>query len=211
MTKPDTVVLIHGLYMHGVFLTVLARRLSHWGYEPVTFSYPTMRRSSQDNARALGKVVRSRGEGRVHLVAHSLGGLVVRHLLALEEELPRGRVVTLGTPHQGSHTARFLHARGLDFVCGLSLREALLGDAPAWEGRRELGSLAGTRNIGMGRALADVPPPADGMVAVAETRLAGMTDHICLPVTHTGMIYSMPVAVQVRTFLESGRFDHDTL
>lgn len=45
---------------------------------------------------------------RVDLVAHSMGGLVAR--LVLDDEVWRNRVanlVTLGTPHLGSHLARF--------------------------------------------------------------------------------------------------------
>jgi pimeloyl-ACP methyl ester carboxylesterase len=46
----------------------------------------------------------------IDLVAHSMGGLVAR--LALEHESTRRRVatlVTLGTPHAGSHLARYGH------------------------------------------------------------------------------------------------------
>jgi pimeloyl-ACP methyl ester carboxylesterase len=49
------------------------------------------------------------GERTVDLVAHSMGGLVCR--IALEDQETRARIrklITLGTPHAGTHVARFL-------------------------------------------------------------------------------------------------------
>ena len=62
--------------------------------------------------------------------------------------------------------------------------------------------------MGLGRLFGTVPAPADGIVTVAETCLPGMTEHICLPVSHAGMLLSPTVAVQVCAFLATGRFCH---
>ncbi len=49
------------------------------------------------------------GGGRVDLVAHSMGGLVARCYLQLLGGARRvDRLVTLGTPHQGTHAANFI-------------------------------------------------------------------------------------------------------
>ncbi len=55
--------------------------------------------------------------------------------------------------------------------------------------------------------MSDLPEPNDGTVAVEETRIEGMSDHIVLPVTHTGMIMSASVADHVVRFLNTGRFE----
>ncbi len=207
-TSPETVVLVHGLYMRGLIMDVLARRLERQGYETFTFSYHSVRSTLRENALALGCFLAGLHRTRVHLVAHSLGGLVLRHLAAIPPGLPQGRVVTLGTPHTGSRVAWRLRRRHLGALCGRGLSDGLLGDLPPWPADHPLGSLAGSVNMGLGRLVTGVAPPADGMVAVAETRLAGMSDHIVLPVSHTVMLFVPSVAAQVARFLDSGHFDH---
>ena len=44
-------------------------------------------------------------------------------------------------------------------------------------------------------------------VGVVETRLPGVADHIVLPSSHTGLVFSAPVARQVAAFLREGRFE----
>ncbi|MCP5419365.1 MAG: hypothetical protein H6970_08440 [Gammaproteobacteria bacterium] len=207
LVQTATVVLIHGLYLHGLSMGLLARRLRQVGYRTALFSYPSLRYSVPASAQKLAEYTTPLHASVLHFVAHSLGGLVVRALLDSGVELPPGRVVTLGTPHQGSHVARVMAGTRLKAVLGHSIDQGLLETGAAWPAGRELGSLAGTLNVGLGRIFS-VPPPADGAVAVAETRAPGMTDHVCLPVSHTGLLFAARVAEQVCYFLESGRFRH---
>jgi hypothetical protein len=66
--------------------------------------------------------------------------------------------------------------------------------------------IAGTRRLGMGRFLAKLPLPNDGVVCLDETRMPGLRDHLTMPVSHTGMIVSAGVTRQVCNFLELGYF-----
>lgn len=204
-----TVVLVHGLYLRGFCMGLLAYRLRQIGYRTCCPSYPSRALDATAVADYLAAQVRTLSTSVVHYVAHSLGGLVVRHLLVQVPDLPSGRVVTLGTPHQGSEVARRLSNGRWRFLLGHSLDLGLLGDAPPWPSGRELGSVAGTLNVGLGRLLATVPAPGDGTVAVAETYLAGVRDHLCLPVSHSGLLLSATVAAQVGAFLANGHFRHD--
>ena len=149
---------------------------------------------------------------RVHFVAHSLGGLVVMRCLQDYPEQRPGRVVVMGTPYRESHVARYLsrHALGR-WLCGMSLRSALLGKGTVWSGGRDLGVIAGTSSIGAGWIAPGLPRPNDGTVAVAETIVPGCTDEITLPVTHSGMVFSAKVARQVAHFLATGTFLHENI
>jgi pimeloyl-ACP methyl ester carboxylesterase len=204
----ELVVLVHGLYMNGWAMVPLAKRLQSLGYRTLIFSYPSVRSTPAGNALALAERVVDLDVLRVHYVAHSLGGIVVRHYFQRFPHRRPGRIVTLGTPHQGSHAARALSSGSFSFLLGHSFEKGFLADLPPWTPERELGSLAGTLNLGLGRLLSKAPGPGDGTVLVAETYLEGMADHICLPVSHTGMLFAPSVVVQVHAFLVTGRFRH---
>ena len=60
----------------------------------------------------------------------------------------------------------------------------------------------------IGRLLGPFREPNDGTVAVAETAIAGVTDHIVLPVAHMALLWSTAVAAQTEHFLLHGRFNH---
>lgn len=202
--------LVHGLWMSGLEMGLLQRRLQARGYRLYRFHYHTVGCDLQGNAERLNRYLASHVEGeRVHLVAHSLGGLVVRRLLHDHPAQRPGRVVTLGTPHQGSYIAKRASRSGLlRRLLGMSL-PALLGELPPWGALRDLGSLAGTLSLGVGWLFRGVPRPNDGTVAVAETRLEGMRDHYLLHASHFGLLFSSTAATQVAYFLQHGEFQRD--
>lgn len=74
---------------------------------------------------------------------------------------------------------------------------------------RPLGVIAGTRPVGLGRLFARFDEPNDGTVAVRETELHGMSDHLLLPVSHLGMMLSRKVVDECARFLRGGHFGPD--
>jgi pimeloyl-ACP methyl ester carboxylesterase len=205
----ETVVLIHGLFLRGEVMAPMAARLRHAGFATRVFTYPTLAQSPGENARALKRLTDDIDAPAVHFVGHSLGGLVLRHFFARNAPERPGRVVTLGTPHRYSQAARVL-AR-FEFARQLlnkSLEHGLLGDVPPWDGRHELGSIAGTMSVGLGRLIGGLHGPSDGTVAVDETRLEHQRDHICLPLTHMALIFAPAASAQTVHFLRHGRFMH---
>ena len=202
--------LLHGLWTHGALMQLQRYYLSRIGLDAVCYSYPSVRLTLDENAVRLGQFARGLGAARINWVGHSLGGLVILRMLEREPSLPPGRVVLLGVPYADSHAGRSLAGSRLGSrALGLSMHEWLAAKRPVGYPGREIGVLAGTLSIGLGRLVArDLPLPNDGAVALAETELAAASDRIALPVTHTGMLLSHSVARQTGAFLQTGMFDH---
>jgi len=203
------VLLVHGIWANGLDMVLLKTRLERAGFATRMFTYPSVRTPPCDNAHNLQRLVGRIKSPVLHFVCHSLGGLIVRHLFHHYPEQRPGRVVTLGTPHTTSTAARQLSRLSTGrWLLGHSLEEGLLGGAPPWHNSHDLGVVAGRLRLGFGLFVPGIPQPSDGTVAVAETRLEGMADHIVLPVSHFGMLLSRQVVSQTRHFLEHGRFRH---
>ncbi|MDO1509151.1 MULTISPECIES: triacylglycerol lipase [unclassified Neisseria] len=203
------VLLLHGLYMGTWIMQPLAHKLKKHGFTVDTFGYYSIRQTLPQHAVSLTEKVeqfyRCHNEP-LHFVGHSLGGLVLRHFAAMHPDLIRGRIVTLGTPHQGSSVAeRLKNMKFSRFTLGGSYRNGLDGNVPALPPGIELGSLAGNRPIGAGNLLG-IKGENDGTVCVKETFCEGMKDHIVLPVTHTSMLLNKDAAAQIEKFLHCGYF-----
>lgn len=202
-----TVVLVHGLLMPAFVMALLARRLRRCGFRTALFGCRPRREGVAGAAARLHAFAIRQSGASVHFVAHSLGGLVVRQLFHDFPGQRPGRVVTLGTPHTGSVVARRLVSRWWGrWLLGRSFAHGLSGEVPPWGGRRELGVIAGSRAVGVGRLFAPLPLPNDGTVAVAETGLGEASARRVLPVSHTQLLVSAQVAREVCCFLHQGRF-----
>lgn len=206
----ETVVLVHGLWMHGWVMKLMGTRLGRCGFNTVFFSYPSMRGSLSQNALTLSRFVARITGPRIHFIGHSLGGLLILQML---EEFPQsriGRVVLAGSPYNASCVATKLsrHDPGR-YILGRSMLQ-WLGQKPlACNGQHELGVIAGCRSVGGGRLISRLPLPNDGVVTVEETRIPGVNDQIVLDVTHSGMLLSAELAFQACSFLRYGHFLHN--
>ncbi|MGH8149588.1 MAG: esterase/lipase family protein [Steroidobacteraceae bacterium] len=224
MTR-ETVVYVHGLWSSRADSLLLRRRLAgELGFNVEAFRYPTVAGSMADVTARLADFVAGLAPSRLHLVGHSLGGLVIYRFLERFPDQAPGGVVFLGTPAVASRfaqgVARWNWAAP---ALGKCVAEELLVDRErCWTAPRPLGIIAGTRPLGLGPVLArwedarrqrsgardaaDAWSASDGTVAVSETRLPGATDHITVAASHMGLLISARVARETASFLRNGHF-----
>ncbi|MER2252526.1 alpha/beta fold hydrolase [Methylorubrum podarium] len=212
----EGVLLLHGIARRAASLRPLERELAAEGYATLNRDYPARRLALADIAEMIAPQVAAfaAGVSRLHIVTHSMGGLVARVLLARHRPANLGRVVMLGPPNGGSEVADALHRlapyRRFFGPAGAELvtlrgagQERLFGpvDYP-------LGVIAGRRSLYPLASLLLLPGPNDGRVTVARTRLEGMADHVVLPAAHPTLMRNRRALSQTLHFLCEGRFDH---
>jgi pimeloyl-ACP methyl ester carboxylesterase len=209
----ETVVLVHGLGRTPASMLLLQERLADAGYRVVNFGYP----SRTEPLEALTDSLRSAvdhccpgPEGDVHFVTHSMGGVLVRILLAEQAEPFEGRVVMLSPPNQGSEI--------VDAFSDSPLLRSVLGPAGLRLGTDStgvaselppvnfsLGIITGDRSLNpIGSWL--IPGPDDGKVGVDNARVEGADAFLVVPATHTFIMNRSDVAEQVVHFLRHGTF-----
>ncbi|HKB82351.1 MAG TPA: alpha/beta fold hydrolase [Burkholderiales bacterium] len=208
MTPADggRVVLVHGLWLNGLAMLPLAWRLKRRGFEVTRYGYRSVRRGLRENAQRLAAVCEKTGSP-LNLVGHSLGGLLIMTMLHDHPKIKVHRVVLLGSPYTNSAAAqemkRFATSRGL---LGRTIQDWLRQPRPPIPDGVELGVVAGDVSMGLGRLVARLPRPNDGVVILDETHVPGAADSIVLHTTHTAMLVSAAVARAVCAFLKNGSF-----
>lgn len=206
--SPDPVrrvILLHGLWMAGITMWPLARRLRAQGFEPEILGYSTIRKSPRAAMDALLEKLR-KGEP-AHVIGHSMGGLVTLHALRTEPEAPVGRILCLGSPLCGSAAAGELAGFRLSGIYFGRSRKILLEGCRSLPQGCEVGMIAGSAPYGLGRFFGRFEGEHDGTVAVAETRAPGLADHVVVRTSHVGLLLSREVAAQAVRFLRSGHFN----
>lgn len=208
--RPAHVVVVHGWGLSSFATGYWCHRLAQSGLAPAPFSYWSLRRSLDDNVARLAVHVQALGTDRpVHLAGHSLGGIMIMQCLARHRFANLGRVVMVGTPFQGSATAQKLKTtRYGKLLLGKTLVQ--------WNGVNpadlppglEVGTIAGTSPLGVGRLIALLETPHDGTVSLSETHVPFATDRMVMRVTHSEMLISAAVTQQIERFLTTGRFLH---
>lgn len=195
--------------MGGFVLLPFQFHLERLGFSVRRFTYSSWHQGLEQNVLRLARFVAATPAKRIHLVGHSLGGLLALTLLSHFQERRIGRTVLMGSPYSACHCGQYLAARPiLAPLLGHSLRDWLVLPKPSLPDSVELGIIAGTCGMGLGRSIPGLPRPNDGMVSLEETHLPGAKDSIALPLSHTGLLLSAACASQAAAFLKTGSFRH---
>jgi pimeloyl-ACP methyl ester carboxylesterase len=179
--------------MTGTEMRVLGGRLEESGFRVRYFRYHSWRGGLAQATDALREFIAATEGERLHLLGHSLGGVVIAKMLE-EAPLSRpGRVAMLGSPMGGSASARIMSRRRIGrWLVGGVIREGIVEHAPKWPGGMELLVVAGDIPLGSGLLLG-LRKPHDGVIRVEETRVDGAR-MVTVRASHVGLLLSRKVA-----------------
>ncbi len=103
------VLLVHGYAANRGIWWRLVRKLRARGLSVYTINlnpvFGDIDRFALQLAARISVIASGSGADKVHVIAHSMGGLVARRMRCLLPEVALGQLITIGTPHQGTLVA----------------------------------------------------------------------------------------------------------
>lgn len=213
MTSPSQprVVLLHGLLNRPFVMGRLQKTLEEKGFRVFNWGYPSTEKTVEEIASDLRNFVENLGgEGPLHFVGFSLGGIVARYYLANTPPNKLGRLVQIAPPNHGSEMVNRLRSwKIFRWLFGTAAFEQMRPESPFWTScgvpACDIGILLGGRKNGKGfnPLLAG---DNDGTVAAQSALLPEARDVFRSPGQHTLLVWSKTVAEQTAHFLAHGRF-----
>ncbi len=197
--QSETVVLLHGLGRSPGSMKKLQECLEQAGYGVTNWGYSSTRQRIEEHGQRLHEFLAELDAEpavqRIHIVGHSLGGIVARHALTIGKPAKMGRVVMLAPPNQGSAAAR----KWAPFLGKVIKPLGQLSDDP----KSAVNRLSTPSGVDFGVIAA----ASDGKVNLEDTHLRGEADHLVVPGSHTFIMNRADVGEQVIHFLRHGRFE----
>ena len=207
--RGEVVLLMHGVLRSSRSMVKLAERLESQGFAVAKLDYASSCMPIARHAENMRLVVDGLKEASaIHVVGHSMGGLVTRRYLAGSPDARVKRVVLMGTPNQGSQIADLVNElRLFHFIFGPAGKELCTGrDGEAC--RLPEGVEAAVVAGGIGKKSGLNPffkADNDGIVTVDSAKLPGASDFLMVPAFHGRLVHNVEAADAVGRFLRSGK------
>ena len=212
------VILLHGLARTSNSMEIMEKALNEAGYHTVNIDYPSRSMKIQElTPLAMNRGVndcQSKDATVIHIVTHSMGGILARYYLA-KNELPRfGHLVQLAPPNKGSLiTDKFRNEHWYKWLTGPAGQQLGTGKdgIPGLLGPVDYstGVIAGDEHSAIDNWLAEeIPGKDDGKVSVGNAKVEGMRDFIVVPHNHISIMKQLEVIRQTLYFLKHGNFNH---
>ncbi|MGJ0336124.1 alpha/beta hydrolase [Aliarcobacter cryaerophilus] len=201
--------LVHGFFKSSSDMLYLERGLKKCGFETCSVDLPTTFGSFEGCIKSLKlQLTQYEKQDKLHYVAHSMGGLLVRSYLESCEVSKTGNCVFIATPHNGSELATI--AEKIPFYSSIfkPIRSLLPGYGyKTLKAKKEsrLGVIAGSRDPGvLGRLF--LSGPNDGRVEVESAKSADADEFLVVPYGHKDIHHQEITLLNVIEFIQKGRF-----
>ena len=203
--QSDIVVLLHGLGGTRLDMWRMARRLKRRGFRVKNFGYRSVGNRIETHAKRLGafltKLCEQETGTTIHLVTHSMGGIITRTMLTEHDFDCLGRVVMIAPPNKGSHAARKLNR----YIGWLTPSLLQLSDAEDSFVNQLPNSLSEK-----GLEFAIIESTRDRVIAQGKVILDGYCDYAQVNAHHgIAALYDETITL-VEDFLVDGKFSEST-
>lgn len=211
--KQQVVLLLHGIIRTRHSMRPIQKLLEQHGFRCYSVAYPSTRLPVEDHAQNLKRIVANLPEAsEISFVCHSMGGLVVRAMLAEHSDPRIQRIVMMGTPNRGAERANWWsNSSAYRLVMGPAGQQLVTTDAgivgrlPLRLGGVEVGVIAGGKGNSSGYSWT-LQGDNDGTVTVESTKLDGARDFLIVRAIHTFLMNSKVVQEATLKFLQHGYF-----
>ncbi|MCT4507776.1 MAG: alpha/beta hydrolase [Tepidibacter sp.] len=209
------IILIHGYNKKSKDMKVLKNNLEKLGYEGVLVDLPLTFKEIEHSTNILESIISEmiqniESDEKIHLVGHSTGGLIIRHVLTTTKYLDRiDKCVLIATPNNGSELAdiagRIIKILTSIFKTLKSLQSENIKALNLKDNHGiEIGAIAGNKqNLFLGKFLDD---KNDGRVTINSVKFDGLKDFVELPYGHKDIHYQLETVELIDAFLKNGRF-----
>ena len=210
----EHVILLHGLAMSSLIMTPLELYLEKHGYIVHNIDYPSTSKTidavASEYLRPVVESILEENDVEVHIVTHSMGGIVARYYLSIYPGTSIKSMVMIAPPNRGSTMAELLKKYTIArWFFGPSLEQLSTGSGSILSSMAPLhiptGVIAGCASMNPMNSLL-IPGEDDGTVAVMHTPIKGMSDFAVIPRSHSGILFHKEVYAMVVRFLRKGRF-----
>jgi alpha-beta hydrolase superfamily lysophospholipase len=190
----DTIILIHGYAAHPILMHRLKKILSKQNFHVINFKYQSTRKTIEYHAESLkNEIKRIDKSSTIHIIAHSMGGILVRQLLVTHKNLKFGRIIMIAPPNKGSKSASMLSSTVFKWsktLRQISKENSYIKNLPEPE----------YFDIGI------IASKFDRVVRIEDTILRTQSDHITLPYHHGELPWRTETAEQCIHFIKKGHF-----
>lgn len=200
MEQPDSIIVTHGFGGHWLVMAPLVRNLRSSGFKVQNWGYASLWKSIDLHADALLQQIddleSDPSVNRFHLVAHSMGCILVRVALAKTKPEKLGRIVMLGPPNKGSHAA----TRFSPYFGWLSTTLTEIKDTADSFVNQIESQIEPEYDVGV------IQADRDFVVERPATHLEEAKEYVVARGFHSGIVLSPRCAELVKAFIRSGTF-----